>query len=41
MKRFLIAALLTTAGLAGNAVAGPKQDFSATYFDNAYLRPSP
>ncbi len=41
MKRFLLAALLTTAALAGTAQAAPKHDFGQTYFTNDYLRPSP
>lgn len=41
MKRLLVAALLTTAALAGNAIAAPRHDFGQTYFANDYLRPSP
>jgi hypothetical protein len=41
MKRFLLAALLTTAALAGAAHATPRDSFGQTYFANEYLRPSP
>jgi len=41
MKRFLLAALLTTAALAGTAHATPRDSFGQTYFANEYLRPSP
>ena len=41
MKRFLLAALLTTAALAGTAHATPREGFGQGYFTNDYLRPSP